>query len=833
MAIAALVALAALAGPQSPPPTVEPIAAELAEIQRQRARDPDDPVALEKYSTLLGRQGDADGQVAYLIAAIDALDRTEVEPSLERTKERELKRLTELMTKLDPQLSALRGYREDYLLGLVPALKLYARNQNKPRNALEIAGRILRFRPGHTVAEEIVEEIKKRKDPALLDEIQRIANRRELSRPRAFLDQWASQHGDWQRADRVETGGYVVRSDAGYDLLQRAARGLEWIARYYADFYGTNRAIQRGKTQVALCRTRDEWANVAQSPDETNNPGVLAFLSKLIGSDGGSDLYLEFGIFAFDPRDIGRPLESLWPSLWHEASHQYMHLRMKQHTPPAWLDEGMASYFEGAQVTPAGEILVGLPAMERLTDLVARLEAGWRPLAELLATPRLEGQHYPPAWGLVYYLRHGRDRIGRPLRDLLAAAVEQASKQDLDGTSLFSLAVLAPLQMELAAFESDWIAEMKRLFATEMQPRQCADEFLAIAEKECTGGHDDAALEAFRDALLRVPEDATALLGLARLQKNRSDRAHSKDDALRDATLTAARVAYHAAAIQGQGDLMQRAAAIATAVDPGGFKAITDAEVGYRKKVEGLVTKKRGDGRPKTALAIAGRFLDDVLADHRQSVVAAELRESGAFTATREIELFDGVSLAGLGASPTYYSVKDGDLCCTVARPKSAPLSVDRPLAPLFRFEGEVRLEDSNTMFAVCLSQAGRRNPHGYVVRPHQVKGLKQPEKRYLPFDPLQPGNFADIAEAIDAENGWYGWKVGALKTLPAPLEAGTWVRFRLVRDALGSLSFELDGRTIATRTIDAIDSACSVGLLVYGGTARLRNLKVIEIDRL
>ena len=61
---------------------------------------------------------------------------------------------------------------------------------------------------------------------------QRVLDTRELSKPRDFRARWAEEHRDWHAAGRVETDGYVVISNIGYDVLHRSASALEQIAEF-------------------------------------------------------------------------------------------------------------------------------------------------------------------------------------------------------------------------------------------------------------------------------------------------------------------------------------------------------------------------------------------------------------------------------------------------------------------------------------------------------------------------------------------------------------------------------------------------------------------------
>lgn len=835
--LAVIAALTVFVAPfaQTPAPPEKPAQAspELEAIVAQREFDPEDPIVLEAYSGALGKSGDVDGQVAYLIVALDAYDQTEVDDPA--AKDKKLKALSDALLKLDPETSALRGARESYVKDLSWALQLYATNQKKYRNALEVAGRILRYRPDHSLAKSVVDTIKKRNDPALTDEANRLSSLHELSRPRSFLVKWAEAHRDWNQAGVVETDGYIVHSNIGYDVLQLAGRGLDQISRYYSSFYGADRSVQRGKTEVTLCRTRDEWVKEADTPELTDNQGVLAFIRGVPLGESIKDLQFDFHIYGFDPRDVARPLESFWPTLWHEASHQYMMMRTREHSAPPWMQEGMATYFEGAQLRANGEISVGLPSFERLQDLVSLLEAGVRPLDALLAQQQhLPGELYSPAWGLVYYLQHAPPVEGKPrLRELLVGAVKLTSTTDVKGKELLEKAVLKPLGTDLDTFETQWSEWIKDLFSRESSPRIAADTFLEQANADLKAGREDRATEGFTDAMLRVPEDAAALLGLTRIQKLRSDKAKNKDETLKDTVLTYARKAHHAALQQRNLEVEKAAAEIANSVDGAGFKKIADAERTYRRSVETLIAKKVAQDKPKTAIALAGRFVDDVLDDHRAESLASELREKQKLTLERRLRVFDGKTLNGLSAPPSMVKVVDGELVCEAERPRRVPLYVESVLSPLFRLEGDIWFEDPNTVLALNFSQPGQAGSRGYAVRPMKDEDVAAPEDKYMPFDLVKNGQLAELREGFSRQTGVYDIQIEKQKKLGTQMRAGEWVHFRFIRDSVDWLTLEIDGQQVGSRKISTDGPSSSVGVLIYGGKARIKNLHAIEIDRL
>src|SRR4030095_9597973 len=181
-----------------------------------------------------------------------------------------------------------------------------------------------------------------------------------------------------------------------------------------------------------------------------------------------------------------------------------------------------------------------------------------------------------------------------------------------------------------------------------------------------------------------------------------------------------------------------------------------DGERAYRKSLERLIQRRIEQGKPRSALAIAGRYLDDVLGDHRQDALAAELRTKGSLRLERVVRVFDGQSLIGLSASEQRFQVENGELVGHAERLDArgqpqyprAPLFVEAPLAPLFRFEGEVQLGDADTQLALTFSQPGAPGARGFTFRPNMGPGDKKTGWRLPPFDGLLHGHQAALREA-------------------------------------------------------------------------------------
>lgn len=799
-------------------------------VREQRARDPEDPALLHKYATLLGKSGDEDGELAYLLYALEAYESTESDNA--KKTGQTIAAIEKQIKRIDSGCSRMRGHRDGYLRELSWALRLYSTNQKKYRNALEVSGRILRHRPSHRLARSTVAKILKEADAELQLEAERLLGERELTRPRAYREAWAEEHDSWREAGQTETKGYTVRSNIGYDTLYRAAGALERISSFYRVFYGVDRALASQRTEVFLCGSRAEFESAASAPKFrglTSNPNIRGFLSKSVSiptslSDS-KDLSYMFQLFSYDPRSDGLPLADLYGTLFHEASHEYMALAVGANNPASWLNEGMACYFEGVQLGEGGEVLVGLPAKQRLHTLYRILVEGERPLAATLAADVLSGVQYPVAWGLIYYLYHHQEEDGsRPYRYLVKRCVEVAGTGPIDGRALFDFTCASELEVSFEEFETQWIAAMLKLAEAERDPLALAASYRERAKKFYAAGDLEYAREAFHDALLRDPDNAECYLGLALLTAN------NKESSDKDDTLLWARRAHRAAVQDDLSGIEKEALKLSNDCDPAGFKKVLRAEARYRTKMLKQVRRLIDNERPQAGLAVAKRYLDNVLGEEHYVRLSAELRAEGALDLRRIVSVFDGKSVAGVSASS--YSLNEGSLVAQNPPPAISPLVLAEPVAPRMRLEGQIRFGDCHTIVSFLLSASESSPSQGFTVRPLADPSCEPLETYYIPFGALPHGEIGDLAEGLNEEFKRFGFLINNPRKCASPPPIGQWMPFALDTTTGNELVFELNGKEVGRLPISTGQEVLHPSILSYGGEVRLKDLQVIELDR-
>ncbi len=244
---------------------------------------------------------------------------------------------------------------------------------------------------------------------------------------------------DWTYAGRsgriIITPHFRLHTTLGDSLLlERFPRFVEVaLAAYRTELGGLPEPTRRLETYIM--RTRAQWESLTRA---------------LTGPRAPVYLRIPRGGYAFDGKgvffDIG-PYDTL-AIAGHEGWHQYTQSTFKQPLP-LWLEEGIATYFEGFRWHPSDRTLpVFLPwSNPERFDMLRTLAADDRlmPLDELLvsrpqdlirsADGRTLG-YYAQVWALTLFLHEG---AGAKYRSLLARLLADAAEGRLGQTLRDSL----------------------------------------------------------------------------------------------------------------------------------------------------------------------------------------------------------------------------------------------------------------------------------------------------------------------------------------------------------------------------------------------------------
>lgn len=224
------------------------------------------------------------------------------------------------------------------------------------------------------------------------------------ARPRYGLDSCAHS-GSLAPPDQqsVQSLRYRVRTDAGKPAAYEVNRFMERAAALWTPLFGVP-APAALPLEVRLHRDPADLVKVLAS-------------QKLTASATG--LYLPTPTPAIHVACWGEEAGHPYRTLLHEGTHQFIHLGAGYREPgrpaptpprlalPLWLNEGLASYFEAAFLTP-DLLQPGRPQPARLAELQNALRRGKSPpLGKIFA--RRYGEpfttlDYAVAWGVVYAL---------------------------------------------------------------------------------------------------------------------------------------------------------------------------------------------------------------------------------------------------------------------------------------------------------------------------------------------------------------------------------------------------------------------------------------------
>lgn len=372
-------------------------------IQRALERDPKSPKAWD----LRARWAEASGDRDEWIYALHQEHRLLVAQKTETAaRDAVYKKLQEL----DPLAVEFTKLRENYISRVLPMADRYEKS-GRPHSAIRAHRFVLALDPSRKASEDAIQRIAAAPDPSLA----------ESAKPKDLLanisEEWMrefdSQHSTWETRAKLDRDNYTTYTDAGYAVLVRAGEAMEQMSAFYRQFfhYGTPEDKKSvGKIEVHIFRNREEYLKLGQGPPVEWSGGQF--------TGGAVETYVGGGGF-----------EEMVTVLFHEAAHQFVSMAT---SAAGWLNEGLASYFEGTRILANGTVIMNLPANHRLFPLVDRMSRGWMASAsdgldpsnasaepEKAPTFRivLENKYawgppwYAPTWGVVYFLWNYQDTV--------------------------------------------------------------------------------------------------------------------------------------------------------------------------------------------------------------------------------------------------------------------------------------------------------------------------------------------------------------------------------------------------------------------------------------
>jgi hypothetical protein len=197
---------------------------------------------------------------------------------------------------------------------------------------------------------------------------------------------------------------YRLQCNLEEDVAHAVGDTMDDIFMSYVQIYldGDQSRIPDAKATIRIHGSWDQM--VKYYPGQEYTPGL-----------GGWWSPSENKVTNYDTRERSGSLDEMLGTLFHEASHQFMTALSKRGGySPAWLNEGTASFFEGAKAMQDHRVLWPDVAQSRLYSLARFLggSPGGPTVEEVIGYDKpgsYPGEYYCYGWGLVYFFQEFED----------------------------------------------------------------------------------------------------------------------------------------------------------------------------------------------------------------------------------------------------------------------------------------------------------------------------------------------------------------------------------------------------------------------------------------
>jgi tetratricopeptide (TPR) repeat protein len=319
-----------------------------------------------------------------------------------------IKEKREALLALDPVAAQLFDLKDSFAKKFTAVADSYEK-AGRPHGAIGVWKEVQTLDPDSPEAAAAIERIASAPDPSLAAD----AKPKDLFED--VTDEWIAEHDAkhkaWKKAAKLERDNYFTVSNAGYEVLVRTGEAMEQMSAFYKQFFrygGPDDSRSVPRITVNVFASRDEYLELGIGPPVKWSAGHFT------GSH--VECYVGRGGFA-----------GMVGTLFHEAAHQYVSIATNAQ---GWLNEGLASFFEGTRILPNGSVIMNEPADHRLSALATRMEKGWMENPQDTEDPNdpnsipvtaptwsmiLENSYswgpawYAPTWGLVFFCYNFQD----------------------------------------------------------------------------------------------------------------------------------------------------------------------------------------------------------------------------------------------------------------------------------------------------------------------------------------------------------------------------------------------------------------------------------------
>ena len=787
-------------------------------ILRALERDSKAVVAWELYARWAEASEDADRQV-YALHQILSLR------SSQGASKSDLEPLRDNLRTLDPQAEKLFTLRSRTIAKLVPVAEQYAKD-GRPHSAIRVHKEILALDPENEASRAAIEELASAPDPSLAEEAKPADPLAGVSNE--WILEHDAEHADWKERAKLERDNYVTHTNAGYEVLVLAAEAMEQMNAFYRVFFQHGTEESGGsvpRIDLRIFQTKEEYLEYGSSPVEWSG-----------GQFTGSAVETYVGSGGF---------ESMMGTLFHEAAHQFVSLATNA---SGWLNEGLASFFEGTRMLANGSVLMNLPANHRLFPTVARMETGWMadasdgldPENPSTVSPRapsfrliLENEYewgpawYGPTWAVVYFAYNFQDPLdgryvyrqafreyidksgGRVGKGAVSTFEEVVLQNPAPPTKGIKSEIELPQTVdELNEVWKDWLVKLRD---EQSGQREVVRPYRDWAGYAVTRGDLDDAEELFEKGLRERPDDA-------RLLKEFADLLVARENEDR-----ATKLLRRAAQILEREDpvdevLLMDVDRALRKIDPQHFtleKVREELVMEANELVDGYLEGRLERMAMEVALSMGQRFDIPELFDKYEKAAWAEGESLSLWQLAYNEEDLRGWSAGG----QSIFSADGESLAAKFGEPQEGEfayrfLSLDTVTSGDFSIEAEIQAEygqvtyaglvfgkksDQDFHAAILFPPKPARN--GYVDLASFYGGGKPKTWRHSPFQPTETAEGSKSA---------------------------TWVRLRL--DVTGrAADVWVDDTFVTTQEFPSLDVLRgSFGLIVGAGETRYRNVRYL-----
>ncbi|MHC5010368.1 MAG: hypothetical protein ACYTG6_05370, partial [Planctomycetota bacterium] len=495
------------------------------QIQRALERDAKSPAAWALRARWGEAVGDLDEQIYALHRQLGLL-------VAQQAPRKDIRALRKRLESLDPIASRYLDLSKVFLERLVDLAEAYEKAK-RPHSAIRVYQQVLALDPERDEAQRAIERISAAPDPSLA----------ETAKPKdlfadvsdAWIREHDARHGTWDERAELERENYRTYTDAGYEVLVRCAEAMEQMNAFYRQFfdYGYDDGKSVPRIDLNIFRDRDTYLERGIGPPVDWSKGHF--------TGGAVETYIGNSGF-----------ESMTQVLFHEAAHQFVSLATNA---AGWLNEGLASFFEGCRIQANGTVLMNMPANHRLFELARRMSNGWMEDAADGIDPNdpsssnppraptfrivLENEYawgppwYAPTWGVVYFLYNVQDPLDgrfiyraafREFIDTSGGRIGEGAIENFEEVVLGNPQPRTkglPDEGEVALprtvdeLDAVWKAWILRLRDEQNGSLEVERPYLEWARHAITRKDWDDASEHFEKGLLETPHDADLLVAFA------------------------------------------------------------------------------------------------------------------------------------------------------------------------------------------------------------------------------------------------------------------------------------------------------------------------------